>query len=255
MPLGRGVFPNMKIELNSILAVCNVQRVLAGLVFIPLLAYLFAPFRDMSLPFTLRLVFWAGVMTLALGATWAATKVVRAHFCELRLFARDVLFALLILSMFAPSLWFLTWVIFSVGGHEAPSLSTVVPYGVMFATGLLLVRHREEAVPLHTSPGPRLLNRLPDSFDGQIVRLSVRDHNVDVITTTGTFTIRSRFTDAIAEMEPMDGCCTHRSHWVVRSAIVGPERGGGKNWLRLSNGDRVPVSRKYKPMLEDEGIL
>ena len=68
-------------------------------------------------------------------------------------------------------------------------------------------------------------------------------------------TIRSRFYDAVAEMEPVQGHFTHRSHWVVDRAISGVERQGGKTALRLSNGDLVPVSRTYKPMLEQDGVV
>ncbi|MEZ5714276.1 MAG: LytTR family DNA-binding domain-containing protein [Paracoccaceae bacterium] len=68
-------------------------------------------------------------------------------------------------------------------------------------------------------------------------------------------TIRLRFSDAIAEMEPMQGYCTHRSHWVSHAAISGVEREPGKLFLRLVNGDRVPVSRKYRPELEKARIV
>ncbi|MES0825971.1 LytTR family DNA-binding domain-containing protein [Ruegeria sp. SCP11] len=85
--------------------------------------------------------------------------------------------------------------------------------------------------------------------------MTVRDHSVEVVTSEGTITIRSRFTDAIAEMELVSGHCAHRSHWVADDAIVGVERKGGMTFLRLRNNDLVPVSRKYKPMLEQDGIV
>ena len=67
--------------------------------------------------------------------------------------------------------------------------------------------------------------------------------------------IRLRFGDAIEEMDPVDGFCTHRSHWVARQAVSGAERERGKIFLRLENGDRVPVSRTYMPDLEEAGLL
>ncbi len=168
---------------------------------------------------------------------------------------RDFAFVLLILTLFAPSLWFLTWILFTLNGLMAPGILKVAPYGLLFATGLLLVRQREETAAPVFEPRPRLFNRLPATFEGQVYRLTVRDHYVDVVTSDGTFTIRSRFTDAIAEMEPVQGHCTHRSHWVVDSAIVGVEKEKGKSFLHLSNGDQVPVSRKYKQQLVDDGLL
>ncbi|WP_299658900.1 LytTR family DNA-binding domain-containing protein [uncultured Ruegeria sp.] len=245
----------MKSRLSPIFSFCSLQRVLAGLVFIPLLAYSFAPFRDMSLSFSQRLLFWTGVMVLALVATWTAEKLVHTRLKLSRLLARDLAFALLILALFAPSLWLLTWILFSLSGVVPPGMLMVVPYGLLFTTGLLLVRQREDVAEPQQPPRPRLYNRLPTGFQGQVYRLTVRDHCVEVVTGEGIFTIRSRFTDAIAEMEPVQGHCTHRSHWVVDSTIVRAEKEAGKTYLCLSNGEKVPVSRKYRQSLIDDGLL
>ncbi len=242
-------------KLSPIISFLSLQRVIAGLVFIPLLAYSFAPFRDMTLPFSQRMLFWTGVMLLALAATWSAGKLVRERLNRSGLLVRDFAFALLILTMFAPSLWLLTWILFTLNGLMAPGLMVVAPYGLLFATGLLLVRQREETAAPVDAPRPRLCNRLPATFQGQIYRLAVRDHLVDVVTSEGLFTIRSRFTDAIDEMEPVPGHCTHRSHWVVDAAIIGVEKECGKTFLRLINGDQVPVSRKYNQQLVDDGLF
>ncbi len=236
------------------------QRVVAGVVFLPLLAYVFPPFLAAELPFSLRLLFWAGVMVLALTVVWLARKVVERHQILVRLPARDLAYAVVILLMFTPTLWLLAWLLFTWGGHMAPEMATVASYGILFATGLLLVRRAEwhevavEPEP-ELKPMPRLARRLPEGFRGEFYRLTVRDHNVDVVTSEGTFTIRSRFTDAIDEMEPVAGHCSHRSHWVCDEAVVGVERSEGKIFLRLVNGDLVPVSRKYRPMLEEDGLI
>lgn len=245
----------MKSKLSPIISFCSLQRVVAGLVFVPLLAYSFAPFRDMTLSYSQRLLFWTGAMLLALVATWAAGQLVRTKLSLSGSLFRDFAFAALILLLFAPSLWFLTWILFSLNGRMAPDLLKVVPYGLLFATGLILVRQWGDPDEAVEEPRPRLYHRLPTDFEGEIYRLTVRDHSVDVVTSEGTFTIRSRFTDAIAEMEPVPGHCTHRSHWVVDSTIVGVKKEAGKTYLRLRNGDQVPVSRKYKQHLVDDGLL
>ena len=102
---------------------------------------------------------------------------------------------------------------------------------------------------------PRLTRRLPADYEGPILRLSVRDHFVDVVTLKSTHTIRLRFSDAIDEMDDVEGYCTHRSHWVSHSAILQPERNSGRIFLRISNQDLVPVSRKYKPELQAAGLV
>lgn len=102
---------------------------------------------------------------------------------------------------------------------------------------------------------PRLTRRLPSDYEGPILRLAVRDHFVDVVTIKSTHTIRLRFLDAVNEMDNVEGYCTHRSHWVARSAVIQSERNSGRIFLRMVNQDLVPVSRKYKPELEAIGIV
>ncbi len=249
---------DMLSKLSPFIAECTPQRVVAGILFVPLLAYTFPPFREMDLPFSVRLAFWAGVMILAVVATWGSRQLVKDRLDHVGLTVRDVAFALVILLLFTPALWILTWILCAASGHDAPGLLAVGTYGALFSTGLVLVS-KGEAPPENDevieAPQPRLVSRLPDGFRGDILRLAVRDHYVDVVTTSGTFTIRSRFTDAIAEMEPISGHCTHRSHWVTDAAILEIQKNNGKTYLRLRNDDLVPVSRKYKPKLEEDGVI
>lgn len=242
-------------RLNCFISQLTLQRVLACLVLIPLLAYSFAPFQDMTLPFLLRLVFWAGVTGLAIAVTQISSRFVQDRFSHLADFRRDVAYAILILCLFAPALWLMTWLVFAFNGQSAPGPVTMMPYGAILATGLMLVRPGEPETERSDQLLPRLYHRLPAGFDGQIYRLTVRDHYVDVVTSAGLFTIRSRFTDAIDEMNPIPGHCTHRSHWVTDGAIVGVEKQGGKTFMKLINGDLVPVSRKYRPQLEEDGLF
>lgn len=121
----------------------------------------------------------------------------------------------------------------------------------------------EEGAPLVTvpdpepepDPAPRLMRRLPEGAQGPVVRLSASDHFVEVVLPGETHSLRMRFTDAIDEMDGIEGYCSHRSHWVARDAISGVERDGARIQLRLSNGDLIPVSRTYRPGLEKAGIV
>ncbi len=195
-------------------------------------------------------------MLLAVGVTWTSGDLVKRRWGNLKQVAQDLTFAVLIAVLFTPLLWALVSLLLTYEGLARPAFLTVAPYGALFAAGLLLIRRGEAYAPREDVViRPRMTKRLPASFNGEIYRLTVRDHNVDIVTSDGTFTIRSRFTDAIDEMEPMPGHCTHRSHWVTEAAIVGAERAAGKTHLRLKNGDLVPVSRKYRPMLEQAGVL
>ncbi|GHG84147.1 hypothetical protein GCM10010961_09900 [Pseudodonghicola xiamenensis] len=114
---------------------------------------------------------------------------------------------------------------------------------------------REEGLSAPVPEPARLLRRLPEDFPGPILRLSAEDHFVEVASASGCERLRMRLADAIDEMDTVEGQSVHRSHWVARDAIDGVEREGARIFLRLSNGDRVPVSRTYKPKLEEAGIL
>lgn len=103
-----------------------------------------------------------------------------------------------------------------------------------------------EAAP----PRPRLLDRLPAEIAGEILHLSVRNHYVEVATEVGRSRLLMRFADALAELEGVEGFRVHRSHWVARKAVEAVERCNGRAYLRLRNGQLVPVSRPYRDALE-----
>jgi hypothetical protein len=79
------------------------------------------------------------------------------------------------------------------------------------------------------------------------------DHYLRVHTDAGEELITLRFSDALAELEPLAGYQTHRSWWVAAGAIeaVRWRRGGGE--LRLVSGLTVPVSRTHAAALKREG--
>ena len=101
----------------------------------------------------------------------------------------------------------------------------------------------------------RLVCRLPEDFCGKIVHLAIDGHIVWVIINVGTFDLRMRFSDAVDEVAEITGICAHRSHWVAIAKITETITVKGRPCLVLSNGDMVPVSRKYEPDLGVLGIL
>ncbi len=101
----------------------------------------------------------------------------------------------------------------------------------------------------------RLLMRLDNHKRGEILRLSARDHYVEVVTDKGPSQILLRLSDAIAELDGVDGCRVHRSHWVAAAAVVGQESAGDKRFLLLRDGARVPVSRNYRGDVAERGLV
>lgn len=90
---------------------------------------------------------------------------------------------------------------------------------------------------------PRLMKRLPEGAAGPILRLSAKDHFVDIITPTDRHTVRMRLADAVAEMDGVEGVFTHRSHWVAKDAIREVKRAGTKHYVLAADSELVPVSR------------
>ena len=101
---------------------------------------------------------------------------------------------------------------------------------------------------------PRVVARLEPHLHGALLSLTGRDHYVDVRTAAGTGAILMRFSDAMAEVAPVEGAQIHRSHWVAWAAIEGIARDGGKPVV-VTGTERLPVSRRYRQALVDRGLL
>lgn len=102
---------------------------------------------------------------------------------------------------------------------------------------------------------PRLYRRIDAGDPGPILRIVARDHFVDVVTPQAVYQLRLRFADAVEQLDGVDGIITHRSHWVARDAVVGLQRAQGRLFLRMTDAALVPVSRKYRPALEEIGLI
>ncbi|WP_176214288.1 LytTR family DNA-binding domain-containing protein [Roseovarius sp. A-2] len=211
-----------------------------------------------------RLAYWGlvasiGILIGSVARAIKKTVCVRPHPAVF-----DAVVSLLTSLFLAPAIWLLRGTLdpqisrvdlslFSI------SLNTVIVVGSVFVLRRLfgLEQPASYAVSARVSKVPltRLHRRLSDWPDAEIMRLSANDHFVEVATSHGTETVRLRLGDAIDEMEPVKGFCTHRSHWVALCAIERVERDGARLFVSLRNGDRVPVSRKYRPRLEQAGLI
>lgn len=104
-------------------------------------------------------------------------------------------------------------------------------------------------------PPPRLLERLPEELRGDLICLSVKDHYVSVSTTLGLHDLLMRLSDAIAEVEPVEGMQVHRSHWVATGQVTGGRRTADQAVLQMSNGAQIPVSRANLKAVEAAGLF
>ncbi len=112
---------------------------------------------------------------------------------------------------------------------------------------------RQEPVPPQS---PRLSARLPLRLQHAAIHaLEAEDHYLRVHTDTGSELILLRLSDAIPELDGLDGTQCHRSWWVARRAVADVIKRGGRATLRLDSGIEVPVSRTYLPALRADGWL
>ncbi|MFK7753469.1 MAG: LytTR family DNA-binding domain-containing protein [Sedimentitalea sp.] len=221
-----------------------------------------------ALSFPVRLVYWPLVIGASAIIGTAVYRFVALQLESDRIYLHSVLMVGAMTLVFTPMLWAMTHAFLPPEAGDTPTMFLLAGYvaavsGVvcgirhfLFGHKALVAPYKREEVPAPvTDVQPRLLRRLPQDFKAPILRLSVQDHFVEVVSSQTAHTVRMRFGDAIEEMEGCEGYCTHRSHWVAADAVAGVEREGGRVQLRLSNGDKVPVSRTYRTDLQAAGVI
>jgi hypothetical protein len=146
----------------------------------------------------------------------------------------------------------LTW---ALVGEIAPQVFATSL--VMTALAFLLRRHTTQTHAADPqAPPPRFLARLPSRLAGaELYAVEAEDHYLRLHTSQGQDLILMRLTDAIEELEGLEGAQTHRSWWVAKAAVAGAERLDGRAVLTLKDGAEVPVSRGFAKTLRSAGWL
>lgn len=127
--------------------------------------------------------------------------------------------------------------------------------GVLSALNVFLSRApaQTHAAAPGTAPA-RFLARLPPKLRGATLRaVQSEDHYLRLHTDRGSDLILMRLSDAVAELEGLEGARTHRSWWVARDAVRDVRRGDGRATLLLDGGIEAPVSRRYARALRTAG--
>lgn len=220
----------------------------------------FGTFDGMSLG--LRAVYWLLIVTGAFVMGYTVFALVLGVFGPERRLTNSLVASGLMTVFFAPCVYLLRTYFSTISETLSVSPASIAVHVFLLSVIIFILRAKlvddakEMGDAAASDTTPRLLRRLPDAICCEVVRLEAQDHLIAIVTMTGRETVRMRFCDAIEEMDPIEGFCTHRSHWVVQDAVMRVERDGpGKVCLRLRNGDRVPVSRKYRPELDDRGFV
>ena len=220
-----------------------------------------SPFGTYSyMDFGQRALYWSTVVTLSFvlgfGGRALAVYLCPAH-SDITRFVVEGVFATLFISV---AVWGLGRVPFFGPEVRLVPFYLTLSYVALVSGAVVTIRAFVMlATGMKSAAVERVRPRLADRLNGEaapwILHLSVTDHSVDVTTDKGQERVRMRLTDAIREMEGVEGFRVHRSHWVARDAIRCCEMQQGRCFLILVNGTRVPVSRNYRPMLEEAGIF
>jgi len=220
-------------------------------------------FTGPDVPLAKRLIYWVPVMMLG-GVIGRFTSALVARIP--RATANEWVFgALLSLAMAVPAIfaiWFYTSFFFHM-----PLTPAGLPY---FAGPVLLVSAAMTAIMMMVSrpgrlthapvtpaetPAPvRFMERLPAKLKGAVIyAVSAEDHYLRLHTSKGSDLILMRLSDAVSELEGLEGAQTHRSWWVAREAVERARRDGDKIVLSLKGGAEAPVSRPNVRALREAG--
>lgn len=103
------------------------------------------------------------------------------------------------------------------------------------------------ADPFSSDPQPEkgYQRHLEIPLQGSVLRVEAQEHYVRLITALETRMVLYRFNDIVSELSANEGMQVHRSHWVAFEAMERLLREHGRMWLELTDGTKVPVSRKY----------
>lgn len=141
---------------------------------------------------------------------------------------------------------------------ELPRLA--VPVVTVTAAMCTLVVFLGRATPVQTHASEdaaetvRFVERLPLHLrSARLIAVEAEDHYLRVHTDRGSDLILMRLSDALGELEGLEGAQTHRSWWVAKDAVRSASRGDGRATLTLEGGLTAPVSRRYARALREAG--
>ncbi|HZG47123.1 MAG TPA: LytTR family DNA-binding domain-containing protein [Allosphingosinicella sp.] len=209
-----------------------------------------------------RLIYWAIVMLA--GSAWGQVcQRLLPRWLDLN--GRPWLHIVALTAMVAGPIGVIVWGatgLFFNGeffpSHLLPRL--VVPVLSVTSAVCALVVLLGRAVPIQTKASVdearpvRFTERLPLHLRAaRLIAVQAEDHYLRVHTELGSDLILMRLSDAVTELEGLEGAQTHRSWWVARGAVRGASRGDGRATLLLEGGLTAPVSRSYAATLREAG--
>jgi DNA-binding LytR/AlgR family response regulator len=213
-----------------------------------------------SAPLAVRLAYWIGLcLTGALVASGIAWALDRDGRVEANPWRYAAVLALGVTLPFTVVVWLVTSLVFfdrvSLGALPGFLPPVLLVTSAMTGLNFLVQRRPQEthAAPSGAAPA-RFLERLTAKLrGGELYAVEAQDHYLRLHTSKGQDLILLRLSDAVAELEGIEGAQTHRSWWVAKDAVEHARRGDGRATLTRRSGVEVPVSRAYARALREAG--
>jgi DNA-binding LytR/AlgR family response regulator len=208
-----------------------------------------------------RLVFW---LVLLVGGTALGVTILSLVRGLLRLEQRPWLQA----TIFTLVIWipetFMVWAVIALMLHAPWTLANLVDNAgpaLIVSAAMTALNYLADQKPPEThaaadatAPPAPFLERLPIRLRGaELYAVEAQDHYLRLHTSKGADLILMRLSDAIEELEGIEGAQTHRSWWVARDGVDDARRADGRATIRLKDGAEVPVSRTFARALRQAG--
>lgn len=217
------------------------------------------PFGSSQLPLGERMTYWLACMVGG-GAIGIAVDAVVQRVLH-RFWPRLIVVSLAMSPLVAGLVILVN--VWRYGGtgpiSEAPSFWFQVLVVCFAAMALRQLAWRPPTIvvaeaPLQADPFETFRQRLSAKRRAAtLIAVQAEDHYLRVHTDRGSDLILMRLSDALTELEGLEGAQTHRSWWVARDAVRDVSRGDGRATLTLEGGLEAPVSRRYAKALRETG--
>jgi LytTr DNA-binding domain len=219
-----------------------------------------------SAPIGRRLAYWLATMVLTtLAGTAIFAPAYLSGWVETRPILKTSILALVVSLPVTVLVWALGPLFFPEQlSWDPKALLGYFPPVVLVAAVMTAIVHMvidrmmvRSAITHAAFPGAapaRFLERLPLKLrGGELYAVEAEDHYLRLHTSKGSDLILMRLSDAVAELEGLEGAQTHRSWWVAKAAVTEARRGDGRAVLTLKNGVEAPVSRGFAGALREAG--
>lgn len=202
-----------------------------------------------------RFLYWAGVTAVSVSGSVLCMRSSegRSLWVKLAVWAGFTLVLASVLHLLN-SFLFTNWIgldqFMQLLGNIAVTVG-VVHAAIALVQFVFRVEEPENEADAHTG----FMRRLPVEKRAPLIRLEAQDHYLNVVTQAGSALILMRLQDAVDALAGTQGLQVHRSHWVSQTAVVAHRRDKGRDFLVLSNGDSIPVSRSFRPRVQEAGLI